>query len=270
MHFGKIGADGLWLLEKLQQSGVDTSAVLVGASATGQAIIQVDDAGQNAIVVVAGANGEVDAEEFERAIEQCPEATWLLVQNETSSVEHAIRAARRRGLRVVLNPAPMDERALRFPLDLVDLLCVNQSEAALLAGKSRTGEIVESLAARWPRSEIVVTLGAEGRDLPQPAGCGQTSRLCREAAGYDRRRRYFFGLLPGLPRSRDLHCREFAHGLSGGRAVRHAGRGNRLDSAEGRSRGVFVDPASRNMRERSLISRCGNRFRRAAAEIASG
>ncbi len=50
-HAGKIGADGRWLLDTLTQEGIDTRWVRVGSGPTGQAMIQVDDAGENAIVL---------------------------------------------------------------------------------------------------------------------------------------------------------------------------------------------------------------------------
>ena len=170
IHAGKIGPDGRWLLDKLRQCGVDTSAVVESASPSGQAIIQVDDAGQNAIVVLGGANAEITADEFDRALAGSPRATWLLVQNETSSVAHAIVRAEQRGLRVALNPAPLDDRARHYPLELVDLLCVNQTEAAALSGKVGIDAIIESLTAAWPRCEIVVTLGADGAIHSGPRG----------------------------------------------------------------------------------------------------
>ena len=172
IHAGKIGPDGRWLLDKLLQCGVDTDAVIESASPTGQAIIQIDDAGQNAIVVLGGANAEITTDEVDRALDGCPRATWLLVQNETSAVAHAIRRAHERGLRVALNPAPMDDRVRAYPLELVDLLCVNQIEAAALSGKTGIDEIVESLAVAWPQCEIVVTLGADGA-----IGCGMQGRV---------------------------------------------------------------------------------------------
>src|SRR3982751_1755807 len=58
-HAGKVGADGQWLVDKLAAEGIDTSRVQVGAGPTGQATIQVDDAGQNAIVLLGGANQEI-------------------------------------------------------------------------------------------------------------------------------------------------------------------------------------------------------------------
>jgi len=170
IHFGKIGHDGQWLLDKLGQCGVDTSVILLGDSPSGQALIQVDDAGQNAIVVSGGANEEITSDDVDRALDACPQATWLLVQNETSAVGHAIASAKQRGLRVALNPAPMNDRVREYPLELVDLLCVNQTEAAALSGRVDVEEMLASLAAAWPQCEIVVTLGAEGAICCGPQG----------------------------------------------------------------------------------------------------
>ncbi len=170
IHAGKIGPDGRWLLDKLRQCGVDASAVIESDSLTGQAIIQVDDAGQNAIVILAGANAELTSGDVDRAFDTFPQVTWLLVQNETSAVGHAIASAKQRGLRVAFNPAPMHDRVRLYPLELVDLLCVNQTEAAALSRKTQIDDIIESLAATWPHCEIVVTLGADGAIQAGPQG----------------------------------------------------------------------------------------------------
>ena len=90
-HLGKVGPDGRWLVERLAAEGVDTRAISVSAGPSGQALIQVDDAGDNAIVVVAAANGEITPDEVDAAIALRVQGDWLLVQNETSAVDHAIR-----------------------------------------------------------------------------------------------------------------------------------------------------------------------------------
>jgi ribokinase len=183
VHAGKIGPDGRWLLDRLRQCGVDTSAIVESDSPTGQGIIQVDDSGQNAIVVLAGSNAEITSKEVDRALDGCPGATWLLVQNETSAVAHAIESAKQRGLRVALNPAPLDDRVREYPLTLVDLLCVNQIEAAALSGQTEIDEIVESLAAAWPECEIVVTLGPDGAISRGPQG--RVRSLARRVTAVD-------------------------------------------------------------------------------------
>jgi ribokinase len=161
-HAGKVGADGGWLVERLNREKVDTRWVRVGPGATGQAMIQVDDAGQNAIVLLAGANHDIDPREIDEALAAFGPESWLLVQNETSAVGHAIQTAKRRGMRVALNPAPFDDRVVGYPLDQLDLLCLNESEAAAMAGLGSPEQIVAALAAQSPKCEILLTLGAAG------------------------------------------------------------------------------------------------------------
>ena len=59
-HVGAVGKDGMELLHCLQEEGVDTSHIAVKDIASGHAVIQVDQEGQNCIIIVSGANGEVD------------------------------------------------------------------------------------------------------------------------------------------------------------------------------------------------------------------
>jgi ribokinase len=169
-HAGKIGSDGAWLLKKLAGEGIDTRWVRRGTGPTGQATIQVDDAGQNAIVLVGGANHEITPDEIDETLASCAAGSWLLVQNETSAVDHAVRRARERGLRVAFNPAPFDDRVARYPLKLVDLLCLNEIEGAAMSGQSEPDAIVAELAARLPDCEIVLTLGVAGVMRDGPGG----------------------------------------------------------------------------------------------------
>ena len=162
VHVGRVGADGAWLVETLAREGVDTRHIGIGAAPTGQAMIQVDDAGENAIVLSGGANLEITPDDVDAALAEAPADAWLLVQNETSSVAQAIRLAHQRGMRVALNPAPFDERVREYPLEFVHLLCVNQTEGAALAGKQSAEQIVAALAAWLPQCEILLTLGSAG------------------------------------------------------------------------------------------------------------
>jgi ribokinase len=161
-HAGKIGPDGQWLLEKLARENVDTRWVRVGSGPSGQAMIQVAGDGQNAIVVIGGANYEITPQEVDESLASFCADDWLLVQNETSAVEHAIRAAKQRGMRVALNPAPFDSRVEQYPLEQLDLLCVNQSEGAAMTGQTAPQAIRTALAARLRGCEIVLTLGPAG------------------------------------------------------------------------------------------------------------
>jgi ribokinase len=119
-------------------------------------MIQVDDAGQNSIVLLAGANNEITPRDIDAALAQVVPGSWLLVQNETSGVAHAMQVAHGLGLRVAFNPAPFDDRVASYPLDLVDLLCINELEASSFRG---------GLEKRLCDCEVLLTLGADGAKL---------------------------------------------------------------------------------------------------------
>ncbi|MEX2389135.1 MAG: ribokinase, partial [Phycisphaeraceae bacterium] len=159
-HAGRVGADGRWLCEKLAAVGVDVSPVVVDdAHSTGQAIIQVDAAGENAIVLHAGTNHRIDRDQIERTLADFSDGDVLLLQNEVSHMAEMIDAGRRRGMTVVFNPAPMTEAVHDYPLEQVDVLIVNESESRALSGRDDARAILEMRPAG---QTVVLTLGAAG------------------------------------------------------------------------------------------------------------
>lgn len=156
VHIGKIGSDGLWLRDKLAAEGVDTQGILIGNSPTGQAIIQVDDRGQNSIVLLGGANAEITSAEIDAALSEAQPGSWFLTQNETSGVAHAIDVANEKGLNVVFNPAPLDDRVSGYPLSSIDLLCANKTEWAVFE---------DGLIELLYECELLITLGRQGSVL---------------------------------------------------------------------------------------------------------
>ena len=142
----------------LREASVDVGGLRTVASPSGTALIFVDDAGENSIVVVSGANGTLTtlAEGDRRTVD---EADALLFQLEVP-IEIVIAAATRaHGLRV-LNAAPA--RPLpRELLDVIDLLVVNEAEAAAIVPASRPGEDLRAALLRLvPR--VAITIGADG------------------------------------------------------------------------------------------------------------
>lgn len=161
-HAGCVGGDGNWLVEKLHGYGVDTSFIRVVDGPTGHAIIQVDDAGQNAIVLHAGANHCINSKHIADVLAHFKPGDTVLLQNEINDVPAIVRAAADLKLRVCLNPAPFGEEVLGYPLDLLHTLVVNETEGMGLAGVSGVDRILDALANRLPDCEIILTLGREG------------------------------------------------------------------------------------------------------------
>jgi ribokinase len=154
---GRVGGDdaGRRLRDGLAAEGVDVTHVRVDAEApTGVALIAVDRAGENTIVVSSGANARVSAADVEAARDVLANAAVTLVQHEVpeDAVAAAIAAG---GGTVVLNPAPA--RPIVAP---VDVLVPNRGELEALAG--RAGDPVELARSLDAARAVVVTLGNEG------------------------------------------------------------------------------------------------------------
>ncbi len=156
VHIGAVGEDGRWTVERLTEYGVDTRFIAYAAEPTGHAVIAVDDAGENSILLHPGANHALSETEIARALEAATPDDVFLFQNETSLQREAAQKASALGLRIAYAAAPFDAGAVRAVLPLLDLLILNEVEAAQLA--EATGQSVDTLPVR----DIVVTLGARG------------------------------------------------------------------------------------------------------------
>lgn len=144
------------LEEALVSAGVRMHSVRVEGEATGMAFICVDAQGENAITVAPGANAMLRAQH----LPPLDGITHLLMQLETpiDTVIAYARAARARGIKVVLNAAPAIALAEELT-SLLDILIVNEGELALVSGHA--GSIAECLA-RVDVPCVVVTLGERG------------------------------------------------------------------------------------------------------------
>jgi ribokinase len=167
---GRVGDDafGVMLRGSLQGYGVDTSGTAIHpGSPSGVAVITVDDAAENEIIVVPRANGVVDREDLVRLEAALDGARVLLLQLEVplDAVVAAAEMGRRRGVTVILDPAP----AQPLPEALyaaVDILTPNESEAEALVGfplddSDAIARASQTLLSRGARS-VIVKLGGKG------------------------------------------------------------------------------------------------------------
>jgi ribokinase len=177
---GRLGDDAFATLLKsnLSAEGIDTDHVLTSKhSASGVALILVNEKGQNTIVVTPGANGRVTEADVERATGAIAMADVLLLQLEIPlrSVVRAAQIAHQQGVRVILNPAP----AQTLPPDLltlVDILVPNETELQMLLGEAynrpderELASMAEKLQSLGPEA-VLVTAGARGALLADANG----------------------------------------------------------------------------------------------------
>ncbi len=161
-HAGRIGRDAGWLIERLKKEGIDTTHLQESDTPTGHAMIQVTPSGENAIVLFGGANQIVTEADLAPAFSSFAPGDYFLVQNETSAVADAIRQAHEKKLRIVFNPAPMSPAVRDYPLNLVDLFVLNETEAEGLTGETDPDAIRQKMLAQYPKAAVVLTLGSKG------------------------------------------------------------------------------------------------------------
>ena len=159
---GAVGQDGVMLLDNLDRNGIDRRYVKQTAGATGHAIIQLDAKGQNCIIILAGANGEITPEDVESTLAGFDKGDLIVLQNEISCVELIIRRAHEKGMIVAFNPSPYDEKIAACEMTCVDYLLVNETEGAAMAGVDAPEAILDALHGRYPHLNVVLTLGGDG------------------------------------------------------------------------------------------------------------
>jgi ribokinase len=165
---GAVGDDemGRVALRELQAAGVDLSAVTQRKGTTGVAIIAVDKAGENVIILSPGANASVNSGQLDAL--PFKSGDTLLLQMEVPLAESRAAAAkgRKAGARVILSLAPFVPVA-ESDLTAVDMLIVNEHEAAALAlhfglpEASGAKGVVTALAKRLGKT-VIATLGRNG------------------------------------------------------------------------------------------------------------
>ena len=162
IHGGRIGDNGGFLKEILGQAGADTSFVAVDASSTGHAIIQVDENGQNCILLFSGANHSFTEEFVREILADAQAGDIILLQNEINLLDVILAVAAEKQLQIAFNPSPFTEDLLKLPLHQVKWWLCNEIEGGQLTGKSEPEEILTSMQKKFPGSSIVLTLGKDG------------------------------------------------------------------------------------------------------------
>ena len=167
---GRVGEDafGDALVAGLKSEGIDCSDVIPTArEPTGVAVIVVDAQGENSIVVASGANYALTPDDIFPCTDAFEEAVAVVLQLELPlpTVRAAIGMARRHGCKVILDPAPAQER-LPDELFRVDIFSPNVTEAEILTGAKAIEErldkqVAMDLIARGAKA-AVLKLGSRG------------------------------------------------------------------------------------------------------------
>jgi len=218
-HAGLLGPEGTRLAELLSGSGVDLRYLKHTDVPQGHAVIQVQPDGQNCIFLYGGSNQAVTPQEIDEVLMQLNAGDYLLLQNEIANLTYLLRAAARRGLRVVLNASPISDELLNADLSGVDWLVVNEIECAAMAGCGDAQAGYETLKQRYPSLGILLTLGSEGsvswKDGTEVRQCAYPVKAVDTTGAGDTFMGYFVGCLAqGMERQTAMRYASMASAIS--------------------------------------------------------
>ena len=118
-HCALLNAADTWLIDVLREAKVDVSRIHTVSEPTGHAIIQVDETGQNCILLYPGANHCFTSSHFAQALADAKEGDILLLQNEINGLAELFTLAHSKGMQIAWNPSPFDRSLLDLPLEYV-------------------------------------------------------------------------------------------------------------------------------------------------------
>lgn len=168
-HAGAIGEDGLFLTEQMKAAGVDVSLVKVCPDVrSGNAIIQNDVSGDNCIILYGGANQAITKEQVDEVLKGFEAGDYLVLQNEINELAYIVDQAGEKGMKIVLNPSPMNEKILKLDLNKISIFMLNEIEAGQIlqteaaTNKEKGIELARALVSKYPGAEVVLTMGGNG------------------------------------------------------------------------------------------------------------
>ena len=170
VFIGKVGNDnfGTSIISNLESEGINVSHLYTTQkTSTGVALITTIPSGENSIIVNAGANGQLTADDVRDSEEVIAEAGTVLMQLETpvAALTEAAKLGKKHGAFTVLNPAPASPLSHEL-LENIDLLIPNETEASSISGveikdESTAMEAISAIQGMGVKN-VIITVGSKG------------------------------------------------------------------------------------------------------------
>lgn len=161
-HAGCIGVGGEPLLKLLNENGVDTTYLFRTDELQGNAVIQVAPSGENCILLFGGSNQCITSGQIDKTLAAFSEGDWLVLQNEVNDLAMIVEKAYSKGMQIVLNPSPYNEKLSAVDFGKLAWLLVNEVEAGQISGSENAEEAWQQLHEAYPRLSVLITLGSVG------------------------------------------------------------------------------------------------------------
>lgn len=161
-HAGSIGKDGLDFIDMLKQNNIHTDYINISNLPTGNAFIEVNNKGENRIVLYPGANYDISNDFVDRVLSNFNSGDYLFLQNEISNISYIIDKAYEKNINIIFNPSPIKDNLKDINLNKINYFVINELEGQTLSNKNTSREILDTLISLYPNSKILLTLGKKG------------------------------------------------------------------------------------------------------------
>lgn len=203
-HAGLIGEEGEILLKTCQEGGVDSRYIRKTTEKSGHTIIQVDKDGQNCILLYGGANQSITREYVDEVLSHFEKGDILLLQNEINLLDYIINQAYEKGMMIILNPSPYNEKLDSCDFKKISMLLLNEVEGAQVTGEKDEKKILVRLRELYPDMQVVLTLGKDGsvyqyKDQVYRQGIFSVQAVDTTAAGDTFTGYFISSILEGMP-----------------------------------------------------------------------
>ena len=169
-HAGLIGEGGEPLLEVCKENGVNTEFIRQIPGPCGHTVIQVDENGQNCILLFGGSNRSMTKEFVDTVLDSFEEGDIILLQNEINELDYIIDRAYEKHMMIILNPSPFDNALENCDLSKISLFLMNEIEGFQITGEKEPDKILTKVKARYPKAKVVLTLGGDGSVYQDESG----------------------------------------------------------------------------------------------------
>ena len=159
---GMVGEDGQLFMDICKENGIDVSYLKQVPGKSGHAIIQLDKNGQNSILLYGGSNRKMTKEYVDEVLTGFSKGDLLLLQNEINMLDYIIDKAYEKGMRILLNPSPYDEKLAACDLTKISVFLINEIEGEQITKEKEPEKMLDVLEEEYPGAGIMLTLGSKG------------------------------------------------------------------------------------------------------------
>ena len=161
-HAGLMGSDGQGFLTACKEYGVHGDFIRTVDGPSGHTIIQIDKNAQNSILLYGGANQKFTEAYIDEVLSAFDSSDLLLLQNEINLLGYIVDKAHAKGMTIVLNPSPYNEKLDVVDFGKISVFILNEVEGCQLTGSGDPETIIAEMLKKYPHAKILLTLGKDG------------------------------------------------------------------------------------------------------------